>query len=282
MRRLSFLAVALASAPLVAQPAAPAPRHVVRAAIESSLPTAGGNIRQFAFDGDPKTGFASVGSPKAGDHLTLVFDAPVTLRSASLVTGRVDGTDTLPAAAWEVSTDGTKFTPAGLATGGYGGIQAHGPVRALRLRVNHDLTHPLVVREFTIDTEPKVVPFRHPIEFVLDVTDAPEMKAWGDKVVRVCEREYPDICTFLASDGYTPPTQLRMTLKSAYGGVAEAGGSPARSNTSRAAPTTSARWFMRPFTAFSSTRGAATPAGSSRGSPTTSASGGSSRGRPAD
>ena len=82
----------------------------------------------------------------------------------------------------------------------------------------------MVIREITIQSEPQVVPFRYPIEFILDVSDAPEMKAWGEKVVRVCEREYPDICTFLASDGYTPPTQLRMTLKNDYAGVAAAGG----------------------------------------------------------
>ena len=52
------------------------------------------------------------------------------------------------------------------------------------------------------------------------MSDAPEMKAWGEKVVRVCEREYSDICAFLASDGYAPPTQLRMTLKTDYNGVA--------------------------------------------------------------
>jgi hypothetical protein len=225
MRRLAVALLGLSVSAATAVPeTAPLPRPVVRAAIESSLPTGGANIRQFAFDADPKTAFASAGNPKVGDHLTVHFDDPVTLRSASLATGRADGTDALAAAAWEVSTDGTKFTPAGLVTGGYGGVQAHGPIRALRLRVTHDLAHPLVVREFTIDAEPKVAPFRYPVEIALDVSDAPEMKAWGDKVVRVCEREYPDICSFLASDGYTPPTQIKMALKSDYNGVAEASG----------------------------------------------------------
>lgn len=224
MRIAACVGVAVLAGVAVAQPAAPEPRRVVRAVAESSLTTAGGNIRQFAFDGDPKTHFASAGKAKAGDHFTLTFDAPVELRSASVSTGRADGTDKLDAAAWEVSTDGTKFTFAGLVTGGFGAVQPHGPIRALRLSVTHDLGHPLVVREFELDTTPKVVVFRHPIEFILDVSDAPEMKAWGDKVVRVCEREYPDICDFLASAGYTPPTQLRMTLKTDYKGVAAAGG----------------------------------------------------------
>ncbi|HYH66150.1 MAG TPA: basic secretory protein-like protein [Urbifossiella sp.] len=214
MRRLSFLAVTLASAPLVAQPAAPAPRPVVRAVAESSLPTAGGRIRQFAFDGDPNTSFTSEGNATKDDHFTLTFDKSVTLRYLSVLAGR-PGEEPAQVVV-EVSVDGKTFAPVSPA--------ATMPARAVRVRPIADTTGPLVVREITIRSDPQVVPFRHPIEFVLDVTDAPEMKAWGEKVVRVCEREYPDICTFLASDGYTPPTQLRMTLNSAYGGVAEAGG----------------------------------------------------------
>lgn len=219
MRRVSFLAVALVAAPLVAQPGetAPMPRRVVRAVAESSLPTAGSRIRQFAFDGDPNTYFATEGNATEKDHLTLTFDQPVKLHSAMVETGRSDQPPS--PIALEVSTDGKIFTrlpPTGLA--GQAGV------RAVRVRPGANLAWPLVVREFTIRSEPQVVPFHYPIEFILDVTDAPELKSWGEKVVRVCEREYPDICSFLASDGYTPPTQLRMTLKNDYNGVAAAGG----------------------------------------------------------
>ncbi len=214
MRRVSFVLVVLASAPLIAQPLAPAPRTVVRAVAESSLPTAGSRIRQFAFDGDPNTYFATEGNAKENDHLTLTFDQPVKLHAASVLTGR--SAEPPSPIVTEISTDGKTFIR--LPPNGLDGA------RAVRVRAAADLAGPLVVREITIQSEPQLVSFRYPIEFVLDVTDAPEMKAWGEKVVRVCEREYPDICSFLASDGYTPPTQLRMTMKSAYGGVAEAGG----------------------------------------------------------
>lgn len=213
MRRVSLLAIALAAVPLVAQPAPP-PRLVVRAVAESSLPTAGTRIRQFAFDGDPATHFATDGDAKATDHLTLTFDRPVTLYAVSVLTGRSG--ESAPPSVIEVSADGKTFAaaqPTGEST-----------ARAVRVRPAADHKGPLVVREFTIRSEPQVVPFRYPIEFVLDVSDAPEMKPWGEKVIRACEREYPDICTFLASDGYTPPTQLRMTLKNDYAGVAAAGG----------------------------------------------------------
>jgi hypothetical protein len=56
------------------------------------------------------------------------------------------------------------------------------------------------------------------------VADAPEMNEWGEKAVRVCERQYEMICDELMSDGFRPPTLLRMTLKNDYKGVAAAGG----------------------------------------------------------
>ncbi|MFO0801238.1 MAG: basic secretory protein-like protein [Gemmataceae bacterium] len=214
MRGVSTLAAALAAAPLLAEPVAPAPRPVVRAVAESSLPTAGSRIRQFAFDGDPETSFTSDGDAKQDDHLTLTFDRPVTLHGVSALIGRPG--EGLAPTVIEVSADGKTF----FAAPPTGEVSA----RAVRVRATAGLNGPLVVREFTIRSEPQVVPFRYPIEFVLDVTDAPDMKAWGEKVVRVCEREYPDICAFLASDGYTPPTQVRMTLKNDYAGVAAAGG----------------------------------------------------------
>jgi hypothetical protein len=224
MRPFVLLAAGLVAFPVMADPtpSAPPPRLVVRAVVESSLPTAGRHIRQSAFDGDPATYFASEGNAKKGDHLTLTFDEPVCLLSVAVVTGRANGAD--PATGLlEVSHDGMSFTPV-ITLGAWDASDRRLSVKAIRFRVTADQPHPLVVREFTVGSVPKAVPFRYPIEIALDASDAPEMKAWGEKVVRVCEREYPDICAFLASDGFTPPTQLRMTLKTDYAGVAAAGG----------------------------------------------------------
>lgn len=225
MRRLTVVLLALtASAAAAVSDPAPPPRSVVRAVAESSLPTAGGNIRQFAFDDNPTTFFASTGNAAKGDHLTLVFDEPVPFRSVSVVTGRADGTDAVATGVLEVH-DGNGFHEVAALSKGAGRNDSLAMlVGAVRVRVTADQSHPLVVREFTVGSVPKVVTFRYPVEFALDVTDAPEMKAWGEKVIRVCEREYPDICAFLASPGYTPPTQIRMALKSDYNGVAEASG----------------------------------------------------------
>ncbi len=97
-------------------------------------------------------------------------------------------------------------------------------MKAVRTRPTEDLKHPLVIREISVDTDdPAVTAFRYPIEFVLDVSDAPDMKEWAEKVARVCERQYPKICDELASDGFKPLTVVRLALKNDYDGVAAAG-----------------------------------------------------------
>ncbi|AMV26308.1 basic secretory protein [Gemmata sp. SH-PL17] len=222
---LSVSATLLLTLPTFAAPVpAPAPRPVVQAAIESSLPTAGGRIRQFAFDADPATYFASDRNPTKTDHLTLTFDRPVTLKSVAVVTGRPNGDDVLTDGVLEVSADGIAFESAANFEKGKATADVGRSVKAVRVRPTADLKAPLVVREFTINTEPRVVTFRYPVEFTLDVTDAPEMREWAEKVVRVCERQYPMICDLLASEGVRPPTQIRMTFRASYNGVAEAGG----------------------------------------------------------
>ena len=204
---------------------APPPRPVELAVVESSLPSAPGRIRQLAFDADPASFFASGRNATKADHLTLTFDNPVSLKSVTVVTGRPDGSDALGGGVVEASSDGTAFVALANLTDGKATAPGMGrTVKAVRVRPIEDGAHPLVVREFTIDSDPQVVTFRYPIEFTLDVTDAPEMQAWGDKVVRVCERQYPMLCDDLASTGYRPPTEIRLVMKADYKGVAAAGG----------------------------------------------------------
>jgi len=231
MRR-SVLAAALLLALPVAVPArpgpetAPAPRPVapVAAVVESSLATAKGQIRQFAFDGNPDTYFVSEKNPTKDDHLTLVFDRPVSVRSVTATTGRPDGTDALGAGVLEVSADGVEFAEGAKFEGGAATARPGGPVRTVRVRLTEDLAHPLAVREIVVDSDPAVAVFRYPVEFVVDVSDAPEMKAWAERAARVCERQYPMICDELMSDGFKPLTVIRMTLRKDYKGVAAAGG----------------------------------------------------------
>jgi hypothetical protein len=193
--------------------------------ITTSLPTAGANIRQFAFDGTDATHFAGGPTMKRDDHLTLTFDRPVSVRSLTVTTGRATGDDRLTAGVVEWSADGKAFDSSAKFTDGKASGDGAGKwVRAIRIRATEDSDRPLVVREIAIASIPAVIPFRFPVEFTLDVSDAPDMKEWAEAVVRVCERQYPMICTELASDGFTPPTRISMTFKNDYKGVAAAGG----------------------------------------------------------
>src|SRR5205085_4085503 len=86
------------------------------------------------------------------------------------------------------------------------------------------LKHPLAIREFTITSDPPVATFKYPVEFVVNVDDAPEMREWAEKAARVCERQYGMICEELKSDSFKPLTVITMTLRNDYSGVAAAGG----------------------------------------------------------
>lgn len=200
-------------------------KTAVAAVVESTLRTAAGNIRQFAFDGSEETFFATEQPAGPADHFTLVLDAPVSLKSLKVGTGRPDGSATLEAGVVEVTTDGKRFEELARFTAG----MAHGAgtgqkILAVRLRPTADLKHPLAIREITLETEPPIARFLYPIEITAVTEDAPELKEWAEKVVRVCERAYPMINQELKSAGFKPRTTITMTLKNDYSGVAMAGG----------------------------------------------------------
>jgi hypothetical protein len=196
--------------------------------VEASVPTNGQQIRQFAFDGDPATHFASAAAAKKDDTFTLAFDRPVLLKAFAVATGNATGEDALAAGVLEVSADGKTFEAAATFANGAAKMAGGKAAKAVRVRVTEDQEAALVVREIKVESVPAVAAFRHPVEFVLDVADAPEMRPWAEKVVRVCERQYPMICDELASDGYRPPTLIRMAFKADFNGVAEAAGNRIR------------------------------------------------------
>ncbi len=92
--------------------------------------------------------------------------------------------DTLEVGVLEFSEDGKKFETLTKFTDGKAACRQSREgkkIQALRVKPTEDMKHPLAIREFVVDSEPKVVTFKHPIEFVVDVSDAPEMKEWAEK-----------------------------------------------------------------------------------------------------
>lgn len=194
--------------------------------VSSSLPTAQGQIRQFAFDGDPATYFQA-DRAGTGDHFTLAFDRPVSVKGLTLVLGRPDGgavADLLDAGVVEVAAEPDRFGPLGQLAGETTKLDAGDkPIRALRIKPTKDQDHPWAIREIAIEAA-DVAPFRHPVEFTVDVSDAPELKDWAENVARLCERWYPRLVDELPSDNFRPTRRIRLTLSKDYDGVAEAGG----------------------------------------------------------
>jgi hypothetical protein len=206
----------------------PAPKPVgkpLTAVIETTLATAAGHIRQLAFDGDEASFFASSQHPGKDDHFTLVLDEAVAANSIAVATGRPDGSDRLESGVLQISADGKTFNElATFADGAVRGRPEGQQIRAVRIRLQQDHGHALAIREISIDSEPAVTRFRFPVEFTVDTSDAPEMRAWAEKTARICERAWPMLNEELRSDGFRPPQHVSMTLKSRYRGVAATSG----------------------------------------------------------
>jgi len=197
----------------------------VVATIQTTLTTSGSHVRQYAFDGDPDSFFASVEKPGTADHFTLLFDQPVAVKSIGVVTGRTDGSDLLDAGVLDISADRRVFVESAQFAKGKARIELSGkPVQAVRITPGKNLKHALAIREIKITSDPPVATFRYPVEFIVDVSDAPEMRSWAEHVAEVCERSYPMLNNELKSDGYKPPALVTMTLKKSYRGVAAASG----------------------------------------------------------
>jgi basic secretory peptidase family protein/F5/8 type C domain-containing protein len=197
----------------------------VAVTVESTLKTSGDHIRQFVFDGDPDTFFASDDNATAKDSFTMTFDKPVTIQSISVATGRPNGEDKLESGELEISHDGGKFESVAEFSDGAAKYVTKGrQAVAIRIKPKDDLKHPLVIREIKIDSGPQLATFKYPVEFVLDYSDAPEMKEWMEQCAKICERQYTMINEQLPSEGFKPAHLVKMSLKTSYRGVAATGG----------------------------------------------------------
>ncbi|HEY7327318.1 MAG TPA: basic secretory protein-like protein [Gemmataceae bacterium] len=198
--------------------AAPEGKPSIAATIETSLTTRGEHIRQFAFDGEDRTYFASEKSATEKDHFTLVLDKPAAVHSVRVTTGRPSGVDKLDAGSLQVSEDGKSFEEIAKFNAGTAEAKLAGrKIQVVRIKPMQDLKYPLVLREISIDSEPAVTVFKYPVEFIVDVREAPEMKEWAEKAARVCERQYAMINEELQDDRYLPPSRVPMRLRNMNG-----------------------------------------------------------------
>lgn len=201
-------------------------REPVEVALESSLSSDGDHIRQLAFDGDPESYFASKGPAKPEDHFTMTFDEPIVVRSIRIRSGRPNGKDALEAAEIAISADGKTFEPVGAIESDSAEVKlpdAGRRAKSIRIRPNRELDHPIAIREIGIQGDADLAVFKYPVEFELDLADAPELKDWTESAARVCERQYAMINTELEEEGFHPPRRIRLRMRKMEG-VANAGG----------------------------------------------------------
>jgi hypothetical protein len=199
----------------------------VFATVATTLETRDEHIRQFAFDGDAATFFASKGNVSASDHFTLALETAAEVKSIAVVTGTSGepSADRLDAGVIEVARDGRNFVEVGrFRDGKAAATQPLGRIRAVRVRPTASQDHPMAIREITIASDPPVEIFRFPVEFAVDCSDAPEMTEWAQKAALLCELWYSRINRALPSDGYKPVSRIRMKITNTYDGVAGAAG----------------------------------------------------------
>src|SRR5271154_6378608 len=148
-----LLLAALVCLPVAAAPAQPPKAAVapVVAVVETSLKTAGGQIRQFAFDGDANSYFHSAGNPAGTDHFTLTLDKAVSVKSITVTTGKPKGGDALDAGILEGSEDGKKFEELAKFADGTANAKLQGKkLKVIRLKSTEAMKHPLAIREIKI------------------------------------------------------------------------------------------------------------------------------------
>jgi hypothetical protein len=63
-----------------------------------------------------------------------------------------------------------------------------------------------------------------PVQVTVDVSEVPELKEWGDKAKALIEKWHPKISELLASEGFTPPAEVKVVFKKDDKGVASTSG----------------------------------------------------------
>ena len=62
------------------------------------------------------------------------------------------------------------------------------------------------------------------VQVTVDVSEVPDLKEWGDKAKALVEKWHPVISDLLKSDGFTPPSEVKIVFKKDMKGVAYTSG----------------------------------------------------------
>jgi hypothetical protein len=206
-------------------PGTPAP---VDANIYSTMPSTDAHRPEMALDSDASTFFETVGGMDDGDDFLVLFSRPIPVTSIKVTTGSGQGHDLLSKGILETTADGDSYHKvADFKAGGVAEAALDNePVMGIRIRLPKDgSVDKLVIDDIAVTS---TVPISHaqlaPGRAFVDVSKAPDVKAWADRAAKEVAEFLPNTDALLYSDGFIPPNMVNMVFSDSDGVAATGGG----------------------------------------------------------
>lgn len=220
----SLVTLALLTLSVAAYAAGP----TVDAQIYSTLPSTNQHRPEMALDGDMSTYFESMFGMDDGDDFLVMLSRPIPVNKITVTTGDGTGAELLTKANLETSPDGLTYSVAApFGKDGVANTYVDGQrVEAIRIRMDKGAdVDRLVIREIAIDS-PVGIGYVEwaPGRGFVDLTKAPDLKAWADRAQKEVAEFWPDADAMLYSDDCIPPNMVNMVFADGDGVAATGGG----------------------------------------------------------
>jgi len=199
----------------------------VDANIYSTMSSTDAHRPEMALDGDPSTYFETVGGMSDGDDFLVLFSRPVPVTSIKVTTGDGHGHNLLDKGILETSPDGTRYRKAADFKAGVAETDVDGDeVMGIRIRLPKDASvDRLVVDDIAVASTTQIAHSQlAPGRAFVDVSKAPDVKAWAEQAAKEVAEFWPNTDALLYSDGFIPPNMLNMVFADGDGVAGTGGG----------------------------------------------------------
>lgn len=192
--------------------------------VSTSLPIAGRQIAELAFDGNADTAFRSSREVRDGDDVTFTFPTALTNGNFRFATGTREERHKLTSAALEWSGDGSNFVHGVAFTNGLANFAVTAPTSALRIRCLGGESEPLVLSEVALTGVEKPLEITFKTRFVVHTEVARKARKFAAKAKELCEEWYPKLyAQFDTPEGPAPSSVVHLWFQP-MDGVAFAAG----------------------------------------------------------
>ena len=186
--------------------------------IETSLPAWRPVHSNRRMSSDEQTLFVSNRGVGERDRFAVHFSRAIKLDRLEVATGRDDGTSKLTSGVLEVSLDGVDYVDAAPFVSGQAKVQLQSRAfRAIRIRPTAPQEARLVIRGVTFEPQATVQSVIQGISIDLDASAAPDLEQWGRRAGQTCQDWFPKIVSSLPSEGFEPPTSVRVVFAKSLG-----------------------------------------------------------------